>query len=243
MRFIHCLLNYFFGHFKDCILNNSRTITTSQQQVHERLAEVVNKHITCAYQKPIQPHNIKAFNVLIAAIDQGGYSQLILDSCCGTGFSTVTLAKTNPKALVVGVDQSEKRLMKEADYLQQLPTNCLLLRANCEDFWRLCIQHNIVFEKHFILYPNPYPKTAHLSRRWHGHPSFPCLKLLSRSIELRTNWKIYAEEFSIAWSLLTGGRLQLQLLEVKQSITLFEKKYAESGQQLWAIASGEVAVC
>lgn len=116
---------------------------------------------------------------------------VILDSGCGRGRSSVHLAKTNPDVVVIGLDRSEARLSKnyhsesnmfasddsetseaELAYMEEqrksLP-NLLLLRAELVDFWYLMWKHcDWTVQKHYHLYPNPYPKPKHLSRRWHG---------------------------------------------------------------------------
>jgi tRNA (guanine-N7-)-methyltransferase len=97
------------------------------------------------------------------------------------------------------------------------------------------VAQNLQFDQHYILYPNPYPKAEHFKRRWHGHPCFPFLAKLSRQIELRSNWSLYLDEFAQAWELLTGNRYERKTLEVSQPLTLFEKKYTESGQDVFSL--------
>ncbi len=219
-------------------MNQSREISSSQQGLHEHLDTIVLKHMAHAFQKPVQPHNQQAFDDFLHAKQQLGLEGMLLDSCCGTGLSSYQLARANPDKLVVGIDQSQSRLTREAEHLQNLPTNCLLLRANCEDFWRLCVEHGITFDKHSILYPNPYPKAKHLQRRWHGHAAFPLLKALAPAIEVRSNWLIYIEEFAAAWYLLTGQKGTAAQIQPAKALTLFEKKYAASGQALWGFSNG-----
>ena len=61
----------------------------------------------------------------------------------------------------------------------QLRDNALLLRAELSDFFTLvAYQSDWVVHSHYLLYPNPYPKSKHLKRRWHGHPIFPVLLAL-----------------------------------------------------------------
>ena len=218
-------------------MNNSRSIDSPQTGPHERLTEVVQRHMAHTFKKPIQAHNQEAFEKLQQTVQQHSPKQIILDSCCGTGYSTYLLAKNHPDALVIGVDQSEKRLTKESDHLTQAPDNALYLRANCEDFWRLCQVNNIRFNKHYILYPNPYPKPSQLQRRWHGHAAFSALKDISEHIEVRSNWRTYIEEFSMAWQLLTEKKLPVTEIIDFEPVTFFERKYGESGQQLWGISS------
>ncbi len=210
---------------------HSKSVYSEQSSVDKNLHNLVIKHRDNLYRKPIQAHNQLAFERFTKAYTN---QPLILDSCCGTAMSSVKLAKKFSKHLVVGIDQSKHRLNKQNNYLE-LPHNCLLLQTNCEDFWRLCLENNIYFDKHFILYPNPWPKTHHLKRRWHGHPSFVTLPKLSKSIELRSNWLVYLQEFAYAWQLLSEKRFEVNELKVSEPLTLFEKKYSASGQPLYQL--------
>lgn len=212
----------------------SRSVNSNQTGLHIKLDALVHKHINTLYQKPIQLHNRQAFERFLDCVENQQYQSLILDSCCGTGLSTIRLALQNPDKLVIGVDQSESRLVRQNDGFN-VPDNCLWLRANCEDFWRLCVGQKVEFEKHYILYPNPWPKSDHLKRRWHGHPVFPVLKQLSPVTELRSNWLIYLQEFGRAWELLTGNLNQVNRYTFEQPLTLFEKKYAASNQELYQL--------
>jgi tRNA (guanine-N7-)-methyltransferase len=220
-------------------MDNSKSVTSNQQGIHQRLTETVNRHIQSAYKKPYQQHNIEAFGQLQQKLNSppkaAQYPQgLIFDSCCGTGLSSITLAEQNPNALIVGVDQSFARLNKNTPE-QIIPDNCLLLQANCEDIWRMCIEHKIHFEKHYILYPNPWPKSSHLKRRWHGHPVFPVLKDLAKQTIVRSNWPLYLEEFAQSWCLLTDNQHRVKQLIIEKPLTLFEKKYWLSGQTLFEL--------
>jgi len=88
-------------------------------------------------------------------------------------------------------------------------------------------------EYHYLLYPNPWPKSRHLQRRVHGSAAFPFLLQLGGNIELRSNWQLYVEEFGLAMHL--AGRLGWVSLTCPQEpMTLFESKYQSSGHQLWA---------
>lgn len=210
---------------------HSKSVTSNQPGLHERLDELVLKHIRNDYEKPYQKHNLLAFDCFLKKLEENHYSELILDSGCGTAMSSRILAMANPESLVVGIDQSYKRLNKHTE--EPLPDNCLLLRANCEDFWRLCVTQKVYFSTHYILYPNPWPKSNHLMRRWHGHPVFPELNLLARQTILRSNWKLYLEEFRQAWFLLTRDISPVEQIIVDKPLTLFEHKYAQSGQKIY----------
>lgn len=112
--------------------------------------------------------------------------------------------------------------------------NALLLRADLVDFWRLARAADWRLARHYLLYPNPYPKSAHLKKRWHGHPVFPALLALGGELELRSNWSIYVEEFALAVALLRGREGEISPHVPNDGfLTPFEQKYFESGQRLW----------
>ena len=212
--------------------NRSRRIESAQTAAYARLPEIVNKHIEFSYRKPFQDHNLQAFSRLVERLSKHT-GPCILDSCCGTGMSSYQLAHLFPDTLVVGIDRSGARLARGINRQTEKRENCLLLHADCEDLWRLCALENIVFTRHTVFYPNPYPKNEHFKRRWHGHPVFPILAQLSKTLELRSNWQLYLQEFSVAWQILTGGPGLLSQFEPERYMTLFEQKYHQSGQALF----------
>jgi tRNA G46 methylase TrmB len=164
------------------------------------------------------------------------YEALILDSGCGTGNSTLRLAELYPQHLVIGIDRSQARLSKSGvDSSFYRRGNCVLIRAELATFWRLLLADGIFPERHFLLYPNPYPKSAHLSRRWHGHPVFPQLLSLGGEIEMRCNWEIYAQEFALAVSLACDAQIEVTVFAADDGISPFERKYHERGQKLYAV--------
>jgi tRNA G46 methylase TrmB len=217
----------------------SKSISSNQPGIHENLAKLILKHQESRYKKPYQAHNLKAFDEFIDKISTTSYQSLVLDSCCGTALSSIKLAEKYPEKLVIGIDQSAKRLCKSYSAAYK-PINCHLIQSNCEDFWRLCVEQGIQFEEHYILYPNPWPKSSHLSRRWHGHPVFPYLPKLAHQTLLRSNWKLYLEEFNQAWFLLTKQKSRVDTISNNEPITLFEKKYHLSQQKLYELVLNKV---
>lgn len=214
------------------ISNPSRQVSTSQNGVHPRLAEVVARHQRSLWKKPEQAADRPALAQLDAALDQHN-GPLLLDSFCGTGLSTRLLADANTDALVIGVDQSAQRLGKGG----QKPANCLLLQAHCEAVWRHLVHRQQELSGHYLLYPNPWPKPAHLGRRVHGHPAFSLLPRLGGIMELRSNWQVYVEECGIALNLL-GLTPRIRLVpENDMPTTLFERKYRASGHVLWQLTT------
>ena len=203
-------------------------IRTDQTGPHPKLLEVIERQRQRVWQKPLPNHTREAVRQALNWLDALGCPPLILDSFCGTGLSTSTLSAMHPECAVIGIDQSSHRLAKHV----RTPGQYLLLRAECEPFWRALVEAGIGLHRHTLFYPNPWPKAAHLQRRIHGHPGFASLIGLGGAVELRTNWGIYAQEFQLAceqWG-LDGA---LVALENPAGMTLFERKYAARGDTLW----------
>lgn len=208
---------------------NSPTISSSQAHLHPRLAQVVERHLHSEHRARIATHNLQAYELLSARL-RAAARPLVLDSFCGTGHSTRALAARHPDHLVVGIDQSAHRLGKHPcdpgdDYL--------LLRAQCEAIWTLLARDGVRIAHHYLLYPNPWPKPGHLGRRVHGHPGFAQLLRLGGYIELRSNWQTYVEEFGTAMHLACQHGAVSRLPEQGENLSLFEKKYRDSGHLLW----------
>ncbi len=218
----------------------AKRITSSQQGPHKNLEKVVVKHLQTQSKKPIAQHTQNAFDELYKQWERHGRPPIILDSACGTGESSRYLAKTHPNHWVIGIDQSEKRLLNSANNL--LPENCQLIRSECTDFWRLAELAQWQFALHTLFYPNPYPKPQHLQRRWHGEAAFTSLLAISQSIELRTNWQIYAQEFYEALLIAQGNGIALKQIQIDSyqpttTITAFERKYLMSEHTLWRVSA------
>ena len=168
---------------------------------------------------------------------------VILDSGCGTGKSSIILGEMYPNCVVIGVDQSLARLSRNKSYKQSddpeengnekqisgnassnnednsQSDNVLLLRAELSDFWKCLLsscqwQESVSIHKHYLLYPNPYPKKSRLKNRFYAHPAFPLLMMTimmddnvsdgdvlsagEDKLIVRSNWKGYLNEFKAA---------------------------------------------
>ena len=166
-----------------------------------------------------------------------GRAPLILDAGCGVGHSTIALARAYPDAWVIGVDQSEDRLARKKPYpAAHLPQNMVFVRADLVDFWRKMAKAGLRLDRHYVLYPNPWPKIGHLARRWPAHPVFPYALALGGQLECRTNWDVYAQEFALATAQITGRVAPVSVFDAPQPITPFERKYKDSGQTLYRVA-------
>jgi tRNA G46 methylase TrmB len=210
----------------------ARSISTNQIGIHQNLTKVVARHLQHPSQKPLSAHTQQAF--LEAANWLGDWQgDLILDSCCGVGESTVNIARTHPNARVIGIDKSALRTDKHQAYAST-SQNYLVLRADLNDFLRLLVLSDKKLTKHYLLYPNPYPKSAHLQRRWYATSALKDILALGGILEVRSNWQLYIQEFSAALAIANISS-QISLFESDIAITPFERKYWQSGQSSWQL--------
>ena len=213
---------------------NSRIPVSAQQGVHAHLAERVRTHLATPFRKPIADINRAARDHALVGWD--GRAPLILDAGCGVGHSTIELARAFPEHWVMGVDQSEDRLQRRKPYPEALlPTNMVFARANLVDFWRLLVDDGLRLARHYILYPNPWPKIGHLGRRWPAHPVFPFIFRLGGVLECRSNWSVYVAEFALALELALDRPVVWEAFEAARALTPFERKYRDSGQPLYRL--------
>lgn len=190
-------------------------------EVHDKLVDIVERHVLSLElfeeHNHVAAHTEEAFEEALAFVDsfyrENGDSNeeklVIIDSGCGKGLSTFTIASANPGIPVIGIDRSINRLSKSEIFIENQqdkdnessdkPENALLLRAELSNFWTLMVKEpDWVVHSHYILYPNPYPKGKHVGRRWHGHPIFPYILALGGCVKVRSNWHIYCEETKLA---------------------------------------------
>lgn len=241
------------------------TIKTNQEHIHTKLEDILNRYKYSKYQRPIAEHSKQAFLSIHEEIINHP-KPILLDSGCGTGLSSYQLAKTHPNHWIIAIDKSTYRLKKAVAMvatLQQVSTanqqplfplpqkqaeqmayhafpNLRFIRAECIDFWRLCLAYKWHVEKHYLFYPNPWPLAEHIKRRWHGHPVFSDLLCLTNNIEIRSNWLLYLQEFQFAAQIIRSD-LHYHIKSYKincaeEAMTLFEKKYYENNVPLYQLA-------
>ncbi len=212
---------------------SSRAIHTNQLGPHQELARRVARSLAHPLRKPVAEHTRAAFEEASGWLADRAGLPLILDAGCGVGLSTRRLASRFPDHALIGVDRSESRLSRDHG---PLPDNALLMRADLVDFWRLALAAGWRPARHYLLYPNPYPKSGHLKLRWQGHPVFPVILALGGRLELRSNWHLYVEEFALAVEQATGVVAKVEHYRPGEAcLTPFEAKYQASGQSLWRL--------
>ena len=276
----------------------ANSVTSNQETLHKDLEEVVRKYARTTFLRPIADHTREAFAEVETFVEKfygkngdpgtasgvtnairdgapGANAEtapraVILDSGCGTGESTIHIARRYPNIPVIGIDKSGMRLTKAGNPAQtageNVPPNAFWIRAELLDFWRLALERVQAGEwtipHHAVYYPNPWPKQSEATRRFHMHPIFPTLLSLGETIELRTNWEIYAREFAEAARIATkelygspalrfeddkveinkgdsrsraGMTITCESFDPENPETAFERKYKDAGQKLWRV--------
>jgi tRNA (guanine-N7-)-methyltransferase len=213
----------------------SRHVASSQADIHPRLEAILARHLARPWRQPPHGPSVRAFEALEGLL-AGKRASLVLDSGCGTAQSTRKLAERFPESCVIGVDKSLARLGRGG--VSRFPHregNAILVRAELETFWRLCAERGWRLQRHYLLYPNPWPKASQLRRRWHAHPVFPDMLRLGGRLELRCNWEIYAREFAFSVNRICGTALEVQRLDPSEPLSPFERKYRASGHALYSV--------
>jgi len=217
-------------------ISTSGLVSSSQRGIHPHLEKSVKKHLQTTWDQPFHTPTLETYHQLKREGVFATGLPFILDSGCGTGNSTRQLAEKFPRHIVMGADRSRTRLAKSgvsSNYYRH--GNLILIRAELASLWRLLLNDEYLPEKHYLLYPNPWPKPGHLLRRWHAHPVFPQLLLLGGDIEMRCNWEVYALEFARAVSFACGENVAVKKIQPDTGMTPFERKYLEREQALFAV--------
>ena len=114
--------------------------------------------------------------------------------------------------------------------------NHIVVRADVIDFWRLAVDARWQLDKHYMLYPNPYPKKTQLQKRWHGHPAFLSLLALGGTLIQRSNWQLYLHESAHVLAHF-AKHAEIKNVVDSEPFTPFERKYSASGQTCWELVA------
>lgn len=206
---------------------------SAQSGPHHDLLPLVHRYKNSDFRRPIPSVQQIAFDRIVA-FHAERQRPLIIDSGCGTAMSTIKLAEIFPDHDVIGIDKSAHRLMR-AD-TANARDNFLLVRGDLIDQWRLLAAARMPITHHFILYPNPWPKISQVKRRFYAHPVFATMLRLAPYLEVRTNWRVYAEELMIALD-ACDQKPELSMKTDNDFMTRFEKKYQEAGSELFVVTN------
>lgn len=225
-----------------------REVTSNQAGVLENVEQLVLRYVNSEFRRPLAAHTVEAFEKANEFVKVSGKT-VVLDSGCGTGRSSFALAAKFHDSVVVAVDKSAVRLTKAAlqnEECVELAKRIFFVRGELLDFWRLVKDAGWNIVHHAVYYPNPWPKSNEATRRFHLSPVFPTMLKLSPVTELRTNWKIYAEEFAMA-ARIAGKAMSMPLhAELSAFVpitpeTAFEEKYSGAGQTLYKVLVNRMA--
>ena len=220
-------------------MNTARPVTSNQTEINDKLIANFDKHRKSKFLKKASKHNIIAFEQAKTFIEKFPEKPIILDNGCGTGLSSLKLARTYSDSIIIAIDKSLARLRKFPHYLGleggATPENLLFIRADAEEIWRLFKQEGIRTDKAFFFYPNPWPKKNDFKKRWYSHPAFAETIDIFGELYVRSNWKLFCEEFAQVANHFYSDQYSVEELEIERKVyfTAFEKKYYESGQTLW----------
>ncbi len=217
--------------------NKSNLVTTNQVGINEGLSLLNVRYTLDNFKKPIPDFSIKIFEEIWEWIKSNNNKSLVIDVGCGVGESSYHLANKYKNDLVIGIDKSLVRISKNNTFKKNPPANLKIVRGDIIDIWRLFYKYRAEFsiKKQYILYPNPWPLKHHFKKRWHGHPVFPFILALETPIELRTNWKLYLEEFSFCLNLRNKSLASIEGYSPKVIVTPFERKFCESEHELFRL--------
>ena len=88
------------------------TILTNQFGPHPKLLQQTLRHANSAFNRPITPRNLFAWDLIHARI-QKKPMPVILDSGCGKGLSSRILARKYPEHWIIAMDQSYSNAIGE----------------------------------------------------------------------------------------------------------------------------------
>jgi tRNA (guanine-N7-)-methyltransferase len=178
----------------------------------------------------------------LAPFSAQGEGPLDLEIGCGVGWHPIAYALAHPERRVIAIEHTrtrfeafERRVSRHREKGIVL-SNLFPVQARAEA-WVAHALPEACLDRVFLLYPNPYPKTSDLNKRW---PAMPFMGfLLSRlkeggTLELRTNEAFYFEEARRLFASKWGTREILAeswcAAPERPPETHFERKYLEAGQ-------------
>lgn len=211
----------------------SKIITSLQTGIHENLEKSLKRYNLNNYIRPKRSFSDQNLSKIKDWLNDESF---ILDLGCGIGESSYNLANKYPMTKILGVDKSISRLDRNNKFKVK-NNNIMLIQDDMFDLIPLLYSNlkEKILSVH-IYYPNPWPKKSQLKRRIHANPIAPFLFELSDTFFIRSNWKIYLEEFSKSYEFYKGVTSSvLEVTDLSDYLTPFEKKYHLSHQTIYEL--------
>ncbi|NRA45405.1 MAG: SAM-dependent methyltransferase [Oligoflexales bacterium] len=154
---------------------------------------------------------------------------------CGVGLHPVDYAIKHPDRSLIAIEHTREKYEKFVCRIQDHGhlENLYPMHANAISWISHLVPPNSV-SRYFLLYPNPYPKSRDIGKRWYAMPFMQqLLKTLKvgGTINLATNCSFYIEEasdyFRQCWGLRLSSMRELGYDDLEQARTHFERKYLE----------------
>ncbi|MFP5518963.1 MAG: tRNA (guanine(46)-N(7))-methyltransferase TrmB [Bdellovibrionia bacterium] len=163
------------------------------------------------------------------------YQEMHLEIGAGAGLHPIQFAKAHSDILLIGVERTrEKYESFEGRIRSHSLSNLIGVHADVVP-WLYFLPHEFLFDKIWILYPNPEP--GNKSQRWINAPFFSHLLerlKLGGYIEMATNIKDYAEEVEKNAEANWGLNCTLSRYQ-GVGRTHFERKYLERGEACYSM--------
>ena len=164
-----------------------------------------------------------------------------LEIGCGGGLHALRRAEVFKNRQIIAIEKTRARFKKFQNLLRnrRCPKNLWPLHTNAV-WWLSHYGKQNMFERIFLLYPNPLPKKKQAKKRWVNRPFMSYLLSLLRPsgiLEMRTNNSFYYMEFKEKIQVFEGMALQTDRILNKTHIpeTDFEKKYLERGDRCYLL--------
>lgn len=195
--------------------------------------------------RPFQGEFLKAPRFAPAPEWPSASAKVSVEIGCGVGWHPLKRATANPSETVFALERTHERFASFARRLtRHAPlTNLHPVHADARAWITHYVPANSV-DDYWLLYPNPHPKPAQASQRWHrssfAEKLVSTLKVGGR-LHFATNLEWYADEAQAYWTQM--WRLELIAKQVLTSQdapsrfiprTHFEKKYLERGETCYS---------
>jgi tRNA (guanine-N7-)-methyltransferase len=208
---------------------HSKTVKSNQVEAYSYGQKIWERRSEKLYVRPGLERFQDVFHKLSTVLVD---RPVVLDTGCGDGFATLQLAVQYPDCWILGIDKSEFRLAKARKRLEGGASNVVFERLDLVDAFMWLSQSGVQVQKVYFLYPNPWALKKSMFLRWHFHPVFPYVLKMTKHVELRTNWDLYAQEFKNVLEYFDWNAFVEPVQPSGNPLSSFERKYEQSNHEL-----------